>query len=43
MAITLLGLDAIGSEIEDPFGNDYNDIPVEDVAKNLVQDTQYIR
>lgn len=42
MAITLLGLDAIGSEIEDPFGNDYNDIPVEDVAKNLVQDTQYI-
>merc|ERR1711908_130337 len=42
LIVFLLGLDAIGKEIEDPFGDDYNDIPVEEFQKTLLADSNYI-
>jgi putative membrane protein len=34
-AFTFFGVDAIGSEIENPFGYDINDLPVDDYCSNL--------
>jgi putative membrane protein len=41
VAYTFLGLDAVGDEIEDPFGEDLNDLPLTTLARmievNLLQ------
>ena len=35
----LLGFETIGVEIENPFGRDYNDLPIDMVRQNLAADT----
>jgi len=35
LALTFFGLNAIGMEIEDPFGDDLNDLPLADVAARV--------
>lgn len=42
VSFTLLGIEAIGVEIENPFGNDPNDLPLDDICINIqrmVEDT----
>jgi len=34
-AFCILGIEAIGREIENPFGTDYNDLPIECFQKEL--------
>jgi ion channel-forming bestrophin family protein len=35
VAYTFLGLDAVGDEIEEPFGEDYNDLPLEALCRTI--------
>jgi putative membrane protein len=35
VAYTFLGLDAVGSEIEDPFGKDLNDLPLSTLSRMI--------
>jgi putative membrane protein len=35
LTLILLGINEIGVEIEDPFGNDPNDLPVDQICKNI--------
>ena len=35
IAYTLLGIEEIGVEIEDPFGTDDNDLPLDDICRNI--------
>jgi ion channel-forming bestrophin family protein len=35
VAYTFLGLDALGEEIEEPFGEDYNDLPLESLCRTI--------
>jgi len=42
LAFALFGIDEIGVEIEDPFGYDDNDLPVEDIGKTIERDTAEI-
>jgi ion channel-forming bestrophin family protein len=35
VAYTFFGIEEIGVEIEDPFGEDDNDLPLEDICKNI--------
>jgi putative membrane protein len=35
IAYTFLGLDALGDEIEDPFGYDYNDLPLSAICRTI--------
>jgi putative membrane protein len=35
IAYTFLGLDAVGDEIEDPFGEDLNDLPLDSIARTI--------
>ncbi|TPX71513.1 hypothetical protein SpCBS45565_g01042 [Spizellomyces sp. 'palustris'] len=37
-AFTLLGLEAIGGEIENPFGLDENDLPIDDICEMIHQE-----
>jgi ion channel-forming bestrophin family protein len=37
VSFTLLGIEAIGVEIENPFGNDPNDLPLDNICKNIQQ------
>lgn len=35
IAYTFLGLDAVGDEIEDPFGEDLNDLPLDSISRTI--------
>ncbi|MET0386745.1 MAG: bestrophin family ion channel [Polyangiales bacterium] len=35
IAYAFLGLDAVGDELEDPFGSDYNDLPLDTLARMI--------
>ena len=35
IALILLGINEIGVEIEDPFGDDPNDLPVDTICENI--------
>jgi putative membrane protein len=35
VAYAFLGLDAVGDEIEDPFGTDANDLPLSTLARTI--------
>ncbi len=37
VSFTLLGIEAIGVEIENPFGNDPNDLPLDNICVNIQQ------
>ena len=37
-AYIILGIEAIGNELEDPFGTDVNDLDMDDYVKNLATD-----
>jgi putative membrane protein len=39
IAFGLLGIEEAGVEIEDPFGDDPNDLPIEDICKVIARDT----
>ncbi len=42
VSFTLFGIEAIGVEIENPFGNDPNDLPLDNICKNIqrtIEDT----
>lgn len=39
LALALFGIDEIGVEIEDPFGDDPNDLPMEDIGEALEKST----
>jgi ion channel-forming bestrophin family protein len=42
VSFTLLGIEEIGVEIENPFGNDPNDLPLDNICKNIqrtIEDT----
>jgi ion channel-forming bestrophin family protein len=42
VSFTLLGIEAIGVEIENPFGDDPNDLPLDNICKNIqrtIEDT----
>jgi len=36
-AYALLGLDSIGVDIENPFGHDFNDLPLDDITNNTIR------
>lgn len=42
LAFALFGIDEIGVEIEDPFGYDDNDLPMDDIGKTIERDTAEI-
>jgi putative membrane protein len=42
LAFALFGVDEIGVEIEDPFGYDPNDLPLEAILRTIAADTREI-
>jgi putative membrane protein len=40
IAFGLMGIEDAGVEIEDPFGDDPNDLPVDDICNVIARDTQ---
>jgi ion channel-forming bestrophin family protein len=42
LAFGMFGIDAIGVEIEDPFGDDPNDLPLESIGARLAEDTRVL-
>jgi putative membrane protein len=42
VSLILLGINEIGVEIEDPFGNDPNDLPVDTICENIEKDIREI-
>lgn len=38
----LVGIEIIGEEIEDPFGNDHNDLPILETAENIRKNIEYL-
>ena len=40
--VLFLGLDSISGEIENPFGYDWNDLPLDQVMQDLVCDIQQV-
>lgn len=40
ISFALLGVEAIGLEIENPFGYDYNDLPLDEIATRMTEDIQ---
>lgn len=36
-AYAILGLDSIGIDIENPFGHDFNDLPIDDITNNTIK------
>jgi ion channel-forming bestrophin family protein len=38
LAFALFGIDEIGVEIEDPFGCDENDLPLDDILATILED-----
>lgn len=42
LAYGMFGIDEIGVEIEDPFGDDPNDLPIEAMEKRVTADTQLL-
>lgn len=40
ISFILLGVEEIGNEIEHPFGYDPNDLPIDDICKSLLQNTE---
>jgi len=43
IVILFLGLDSISGEIENPFGYDWNDLPLDKILGELVLDIQQVR
>ncbi len=42
ISYALIGIEEIGIEIEDPFGNDLNDLPVDKICEQIVSNVQNI-
>lgn len=42
MSFVLLGIEEIGNEIENPFGNDFNDIPLDDICQMLLDNINQV-
>ena len=42
MVYILLGLEILSEELEDPFGKDDNDLPLNAIAKNIVRNVEQI-
>lgn len=42
ISFTLLGIEAIGVEIENPFGQDSNDLPLDEICHNIMQNIEDI-
>ena len=40
VSFTLLGIEAIGIEIENPFGQDDNDLPLDEICNNILQNIE---
>ncbi|NJL11021.1 MAG: hypothetical protein HC908_15005, partial [Calothrix sp. SM1_7_51] len=40
MSFILFGIEEIGNQIEDPFGSDENDLPVEDICSTVVKNIE---
>ena len=40
LSFVLLGVEEIGTEIENPFGEDANDLPLEEICTNISQDIE---
>jgi len=40
LALALFGIDELGVEIEDPFGSDANDLPLEAVGRSVATSTR---
>lgn len=38
VSYTFFGLDAIGNELEDPFGRDENDLPTDSLVRTIERD-----
>ena len=42
LAFAMFGIDEIGVEIEDPFGYDANDLPLDAIGNRIAEDTRAI-
>jgi ion channel-forming bestrophin family protein len=42
ISFILLGIEEIGNQIEDPFGNDANDLPLDDICSNAVNNIEEV-
>jgi putative membrane protein len=42
IAFGLLGIEGVGAEIEDPFGTDVNDLPLDDLCRTIERDCRYL-
>jgi ion channel-forming bestrophin family protein len=42
VAFTLFGIEEIGIEIENPFGQDFNDLPLDDICQSLHQYVEHL-
>ena len=42
VSFTLFGIEAIGLEIENPFGRDYNDLPLDDICNTMRQNVEHL-
>jgi len=40
ISYALIGIEEIGVEIEDPFGDDPNDLPIDDICQNIISNAQ---
>jgi putative membrane protein len=40
VSFTLSGIKAIGMEIENPFGQDSNDLPLDEICNNILQNIE---
>ncbi len=37
-----MGLELLATEIEEPFGTDRNDLPIDDIAARIARDTRHL-
>ncbi|MFN7716631.1 MAG: bestrophin family ion channel, partial [Pseudanabaenaceae cyanobacterium] len=40
ISFTLLGVEEIGLQIEDPFGHDANDLPLDDICQMMIRNME---
>jgi ion channel-forming bestrophin family protein len=42
VSFTLFGIEEIGIEIENPFGRDHNDLPLDDICNTMTRNMEYL-
>ncbi|MGB8702726.1 MAG: bestrophin family ion channel [Thermosynechococcaceae cyanobacterium] len=42
VGFTLFGIEEIGLEIENPFGRDHNDLPIDDICNTMIQNMEHL-